>query len=79
MPSLFAPAALLPSGWAENVRIDILPDGTIGRVTPEAEPLGDRIEHLAGPVVPGMPNVHSHAFQRAMAGDDVSRSSRRAA
>lgn len=68
MPSLFAPAALLPSGWAENVRIDVLPDGTIGRVTPEAEPLGDRVEHLGGPVVPGMPNVHSHAFQRAMAG-----------
>ncbi|MCB8874442.1 formimidoylglutamate deiminase [Acidisoma silvae] len=68
MPCLLAPSALLPSGWARNVRIDILEDGTIGRVTPDAEPQGDRMERLAGPVVPGMPNVHSHAFQRAMAG-----------
>ncbi|MCB8882862.1 formimidoylglutamate deiminase [Acidisoma cellulosilytica] len=68
MPCLLAPSALLPSGWARNVRIDILDDGTIGRVTPDAEPIGDRVELLAGPVVPGMPNVHSHAFQRAMAG-----------
>lgn len=68
MPSLFAPAALLPSGWAENVRIDILEDGTIRAVTPGVEVRGDRIERLAGPVVPGMPNLHSHVFQRAMAG-----------
>ena len=25
-------------------------------------------ERTAGPVLPGMPNLHSHAFQRAMAG-----------
>lgn len=68
MPSLLAPTALLPSGWAENVRIDIAEDGTIGAVTPNAEILGDRVERLAGPVVPGIANVHSHAFQRAMAG-----------
>lgn len=68
MPSLLAPAALLPSGWAENVRIDIAEDGTIGAVTPHAEIAGDRVERLAGPVVPGIANVHSHAFQRAMAG-----------
>jgi len=34
--------------------------GTEGRGTPGSEP--------AGPVLPGMPNAHSHAFQRAMAG-----------
>ncbi|GAB0119579.1 formimidoylglutamate deiminase [Acidisoma sp. 7E03] len=68
MPSLLAPAALLPSGWAEDVRIDIAEDGTIGAVTPNAEIAGDRVERLAGPVVPGIANVHSHAFQRAMAG-----------
>lgn len=68
MPSLFAPAALLPSGWAENVRIDILEDGMIGAVTPDADATGDRLDYLAGPLVPGMPNLHSHAFQRAMAG-----------
>lgn len=40
--------------------------GTIVRVVTGAAPAaGDRI---AGTVVPGMPNLHSHAFQRAMAG-----------
>ncbi|WP_284943707.1 formimidoylglutamate deiminase [Acidisoma cladoniae] len=69
MPSLFAPTALLPEGWARNVRIDIGEDGTILAVTPDAIlPLGERVERLAGPAVPGMANLHSHAFQRAMAG-----------
>lgn len=68
MPSLLAPTALLPSGWARDVRIDITEEGTIASVTPGAEVAGDRVERLAGPVVPGIANVHSHAFQRAMAG-----------
>jgi formimidoylglutamate deiminase len=69
MPSLFAPTALLPEGWARTVRIDVAEDGTILGVTPDAVlPLGERVERLAGPVVPGMANLHSHAFQRAMAG-----------
>ena len=69
MTSLLAPSAMLPSGWARDVRIDIAPDGTIAAVTPEAGARGgDRILRLAGPVVPGMTNLHSHAFQRAMAG-----------
>lgn len=61
----FAKKALLPGGWAENVSISIAENGEITRVTPNAPPDG---EHLSGPVVPGMPNLHSHAFQRAMAG-----------
>ena len=36
MTSLLAPSAMLPSGWARDVRIDIAPDGTIAAVTPEA-------------------------------------------
>ncbi len=69
MPSLLAPSALLPHGWARDVRIDIAADGTITGVTPGAPwHGGDRVERLAGPVVPGMANLHSHAFQRAMAG-----------
>jgi formimidoylglutamate deiminase len=35
------------------------------RVGAEPEPA---IARAAGPVLPGMPNLHSHAFQRAMAG-----------
>ena len=61
-----APSALLPSGWAENVLIEV---GDDGRITTTAPNHGDVApERLSGPIIPGMPNVHSHAFQRAMAG-----------
>lgn len=62
----FAPAALLPSGWAGNVAIDVDAAGTISAIERDAH--GDAREALAGPVVPAMPNAHSHAFQRALAG-----------
>ena len=61
-----APVARLPGGWARDVEIEIAADGGIVAVTPESE--SDAAERAAGPVVPGMPNVHSHAFQRALAG-----------
>jgi len=63
--SLFCDAALLPEGWRPRVRI-LISAGVIETVTPDAalEPGDER----AAIVVPGMPNVHSHAFQRAMAG-----------
>jgi len=63
---LFAPAALLPSGWARDVTLDIDADGTIVRVDRDASCTGE--EQLAGPLLPAMPNLHSHAFQRGLAG-----------
>lgn len=63
---LFAPRALLPEGWAAGVAIDVDATGTIAAVSAGAPP--DGAERLGGPVIPGMPNLHSHAFQRAMAG-----------
>jgi formimidoylglutamate deiminase len=63
---LFAQRALLPEGWAENVLIETAADGNIAAVTADAQP-GDA-QRAAGPLIPGMPNLHSHAFQRAMAG-----------
>src|SRR5687767_13530665 len=63
---LFADAALLPQGWAERVLIEIGADGVIAAVTSGGEAGG--AERAAGPVLPAMPNLHSHAFQRAMAG-----------
>ena len=63
---LFAEQALLPSGWARDVRLTIDADGSIERVETDAD--AARAEWLAGPALPGMPNLHSHAFQRAMAG-----------
>src|SRR4051812_6807378 len=66
MPSLHADHALLPSGWARDVRLEWDEAGMITRVASATPP--DNAPRAAGPVLPGMPNVHSHAFQRAMAG-----------
>jgi formimidoylglutamate deiminase len=62
----FAPSAWLPEGWASDVRIAVGEDGAIATIETGAS-AGDA-ERLHGPVVPGMVDVHSHAFQRAMAG-----------
>ncbi|MDZ5450801.1 formimidoylglutamate deiminase [Labrys sp. ZIDIC5] len=64
--SLYASQALLPDGWARNVRIEIDGSGLISAVTPDVA--ADGAEIAAGPVLPAMPNLHSHAFQRAMSG-----------
>ncbi len=63
---LFARKALLPDGWAPDVALDVAPDGTLVDVR-AGVPAGDA-EVLDGPVLPGLPNLHSHAFQRTMAG-----------
>ncbi|HSR71635.1 MAG TPA: formimidoylglutamate deiminase [Kiloniellales bacterium] len=63
---LFAERALLPDGWARDVPIEIDADGYLFAVTASAA--GNDAPRAKGPVVPGMPNLHSHAFQRAMAG-----------
>jgi formimidoylglutamate deiminase len=64
--SLFAERALLPDGWSRDVLIEIGADGGLAAVTPGAA--AGAAPRAEGPVVPGMPNLHSHAFQRAMAG-----------
>ncbi len=63
---LFADDALLPEGWARAVTIDVDAVGTIASIARGAAP--DHAERVRGPLIPGMPNVHSHAFQRAIAG-----------
>ena len=63
---LFSHAALLPQGWADDVLIDLDVDGSIASVRANASPEG--ATRVGGPLVPGMPNLHSHAFQRALAG-----------
>jgi formiminoglutamate deiminase len=57
--------ALLAEGWRRDVAVEIV-DGRFARVTPDAPP-GDA-PRLDGPVLAGLPNLHSHAFQRGMAG-----------
>ncbi|MDX7951563.1 formimidoylglutamate deiminase [Lichenihabitans sp. Uapishka_5] len=65
MTTIHADSALIDEGWADKVRITVA-DGTIGAIETGVEPrAGDeRVTTL----VPAMPNLHSHAFQRAMAG-----------
>lgn len=57
--------AYLPDGWARNVRI-VVDGGHILSV--EVGVVAASGEHLSGIAIPGLPNVHCHAFQRAMAG-----------
>ena len=66
MAALFASHALLPSGWARDVLVEWDGAGVISSVTSNAEP--GAAARAAGPLLPGIANVHSHAFQRAMAG-----------
>ena len=66
MPFLFASDALLPDGWARDLLLEWNDAGEIVAVSANAA--SDGHPRAAGPVLPGMPNVHSHAFQRAMAG-----------
>ena len=65
MTQWWAPFALLPEGWARDVTIDVDAAGRIKAVMANSAPCGMRLD---GAVVPAMPNLHSHAFQRAIAG-----------
>ena len=62
---IWANSALLASGWADSVEIKIDSTGNITTISPDLPYSdGDRVEVL----IPAIPNVHSHAHQRAMAG-----------
>ena len=63
--TLWFQSALLPQGWAEGVRV-VVSDGAISQLQTNARPApGDERHAIA---IPGLANVHSHAFQRGMAG-----------
>ena len=67
---LFARVALLPEGWAKDVRLSIS-KGLIQHVEVSVEPGHEDERHAV--ILPGLPNLHSHAFQRGMAGLTESR------
>ena len=69
MTVIWAEQALLPEGWADGVRVDLGADGRIASVSADTAPQGQRV----GLLLPAMANLHSHAFQRAMAGLSESR------
>ncbi|WP_158936320.1 formimidoylglutamate deiminase [Burkholderia sp. S171] len=65
--SLFAEHARLQDDWRRDVLLEWDDHGTLIAVTPDStQPAG--VDKAKGPVLAGMPNLHSHAFQRAMAG-----------
>lgn len=62
----FAPRVLLADGWHHDVLIEVDSAGFIHSVTPGSLP--EAAQRLHGAVIPAMANLHSHAFQRVMAG-----------
>jgi formimidoylglutamate deiminase len=65
MASLWFESALLPCGWARGVRLTAS-GGRIDRVDADTPPQPTDERHAIA--LPGLPNVHSHAFQRGLAG-----------
>lgn len=68
MTSLHAPHALLPSGWADNVRVTFDADGRISAVETGVEEKAGDVSLAGRALAPAPGDLHSHAFQRAMAG-----------
>lgn len=66
MATFFASRALLATGWQQQVRITVSETGFIDAITPDSH--ADQAIRLDGEVIPAIANLHSHAFQRAMAG-----------
>jgi len=65
---LWAPRAWLADGWRENVLLEVAANNTWSAVTAGVTPPPADAMVLGGPVLPGLVNAHSHAFQRAFAG-----------
>ncbi|MEK6636601.1 MAG: formimidoylglutamate deiminase [Pseudomonadota bacterium] len=65
MTSLWFETALLPDGWAQSVRVEMA-EGLIARVETGVPATPEDERHAVA--VPGLANVHSHGFQRGMAG-----------
>ncbi len=64
MQQIWATHALTEDGWEQNVLVTLNESGVISSVEPGAKPAGQRTSLL----LPAPVNLHSHAFQRAMAG-----------
>jgi formimidoylglutamate deiminase len=72
-------SVLLPQGWTPDALVTVAENGRISAIeagggaggtsgSPHSEQRPQEIERVSGLVVPGMPNAHSHAFQRGMTG-----------
>lgn len=65
MSRLHFASALLPSGWANDVQV-VITAGAIAAVIPGVAPAAGDERHAVA--LPGLASLHSHAFQRGMAG-----------
>jgi formimidoylglutamate deiminase len=71
MNHIFARKALIQKGWMDNVRLTVRA-GKIDSIKENGTPKSS--DFMAGVVIPGLCNAHSHAFQRALAGRTEERS-----
>ncbi|MCR5868406.1 formimidoylglutamate deiminase [Aquincola sp. J276] len=67
-PTWWAPRAWLPGGWADRVLLQADSSGHWSTITPGVATPPPGAQRLAGSVLPGLVDAHSHAFQRAFAG-----------
>lgn len=63
--SLFSSAVLTPQGWRRNVRV-VVTDGIITTMTADTQ--ARSLDMVFPVLLPPLCNLHSHAFQRGMAG-----------
>ncbi len=73
---LWAPSAWLPGGWHQQVLLRIGADGRWAEVSHGVAQPPAGTTRLDAPLLPGLVNAHSHAFQRAFAGLAERRESR---
>ena len=65
---IFANRALLPDGWANNILIEIDNSGIISKIIENFDRDEKGFDLDEDIIIPAMNNLHSHGFQRAMAG-----------
>ncbi len=66
MQKLYFKKGLLGGDWALNICVEVASDGVIAAVNSGVDiPVEAEVHDM---VLPSMPNLHSHAFQRAFAG-----------
>ncbi|WP_029057660.1 formimidoylglutamate deiminase [Stappia stellulata] len=68
MMRIWAAAALLENGWQRDVCVEIAADGRIAGVESGVSRDGAGADRALEVLLPAPGNLHSHAFQRAMAG-----------
>ncbi len=73
MTDYFAPHIFTDRGWLSSIKVSVTTEGIISSLEPG---LAADCEHIfAGALIPGMVNLHSHAFQRSLLGETGLRAS----